>query len=335
MLSVMANPLIEIAPGIPAPTISVQNFDPNLSCEPNEILAKFKVGEWTNFHMAAYQDWNNDAIYALDVSLINVADPTDGRNPIHIACQYDNYRFLKIILGFYELNINATDKNGYTALHIAAKHGHERCLNALVLASGSKQVDLNLGGFDCPTALHLAIANEEIGCVRTLIQAGANINATYGNKARTCLHLAAKKGNEPIVRLLTTYRPYSSDPNDQNQPLACRPALVDAEGKTAIHYAASGNHSGCVDLLIRAGARVNRRTDEGKTALHIAAEKGYKKTTKLLLKHKIDKDSVDKWGMKAIEYAMMHGHNEVIGILMDFSSMDLLKNYTKGKATKK
>ena len=61
----------------------------------------------------------------------------------------------------------------------------------------------------------------------------------------------------------------------------------------------------------------------------------FRSTTKLLLKHKIDKDSVDKWGMKAIEYAMMYGHNEVIGILMDFSSIDLLKNYTKGKATKK
>lgn len=141
--------------------------------EPNEILAKYKVGEWTNFHMAAYQDWNEDSIKSLDISLLNMPDPSDGRNPIHIACQYDNYRFLKCILSFYELDLNAIDHNGFTALHIAAKHGHERCLNILILTN---KVDLNLGGFDCPTPLHLAVANEENGCVRTLLAAGANVN---------------------------------------------------------------------------------------------------------------------------------------------------------------
>merc|ERR1712088_176783 len=258
---------------------------PTQQVDANEILVKFKVGEWSNFHMAAYQDWSQDAVMNLDINLLNLADPTDGRRPIHIACQYDNYRFLKTILNFYELDLNAVDHHGYTALHIAAKHGHERCLNILILA------------------------NEEIGCVRVLLQAGANVNATYGQKARTALHLAARKGDEPMVDLLTTYKPYNCDTS------SCRPGIVDDNGRTALHYAACNNHSGVVEMLVFAGAKVNRRTDEGKTALHIAAEKGFKKTTKVLLKYGVDPDAVDKWGMKAIEYAMERGHDELIGIL--------------------
>jgi len=279
---------------------------PTQQVDANEILVKFKVGEWSNFHMAAYQDWSQDAVMNLDINLLNLADPTDGRRPIHIACQYDNYRFLKTILNFYELDLNAVDHHGYTALHIAAKHGHERCLNILILTN---KVNLDLGGFDCPCPLHLAVANEEIGCVRVLLQAGANVNATYGQKARTALHLAARKGDEPMVDLLTTYKPYNCGTS------SCRPGIVDDNGRTALHYAAGNNHSGVVEMLVFAGAKVNRRTDEGKTALHIAAEKGFKKTTKVLLKYGVDPDAVDKWGMKAIEYAMERGHDELIGIL--------------------
>ena len=173
------------------PPANLRNFTPSQipetsptktlpgTMDSNEILVKFKVGEWTNFHMAAYQDWSPDAIMNLDINLLNVSDPTDGRNPIHIACQYDNYRFLKTILNFYELDLNALDNNGYTALHIAAKHGHERCMNILILTN---KVDLNLGGFDSPCPLHLAVANEEIGCVRVLLQAGANVNWVWWKK---------------------------------------------------------------------------------------------------------------------------------------------------------
>lgn len=71
-------------------------------------------------------------------------------------------------------------------------------------------------------------------------------------KSRTALHLAAKKGNEPIVDLLTKYRPYNC-----HEIPECRPGLIDANGKTAIHYAASGNHSGVIELLIYVGAKVN------------------------------------------------------------------------------
>ena len=76
-------------------------------------------------------------------------------------------------------------------------------------------------------------------------------HATYGSHARTALHLAAKKGDEPMVDLLTTYKPYNCEVS------ACRPGLVDDNGRTALHYAASNNHSGVIELLVYAGAKVN------------------------------------------------------------------------------
>ena len=39
--------------------------------EQNEVMTKFKLGEWTVWHMAAYQDWPEESLGNLDISLLN------------------------------------------------------------------------------------------------------------------------------------------------------------------------------------------------------------------------------------------------------------------------
>ena len=99
-------------------------------------------------------------------------DPYDYRTPLHIAAQYNNYRFIQTVSKFFETDFNAQDCHGYTALHIAAQHGHEQCLTAL-LANGRK-VKLDFEGYDQVSPLHVAIANDHVGTVRMLLQSGAN-----------------------------------------------------------------------------------------------------------------------------------------------------------------
>jgi len=274
-----------------------------------EVLAKFKCGEWTSFHLAAYQDWPEEAIMTLDVSLLNVTDDSNGETPLHVAARKDHYRFIKAVNKFYELEISAMDEKGYTPLHVAAQRGNEQSLAQLLY---NNKVKLDYGGFDTPCPIHLAVSNDHIGCVRMLLQAGCNVNAVFGAKSKTALHLAAKKGRDDVCRLLLSYSGDLKKP----KPL-CKVNATDSLGRTAFHYAATGNHSDVVDVLCNYNGRINARDQDGKTAMHVAAMNGFKKFTQTLVSYKADKDAVDKWDMKAVEYAFDNGFDALAGIILD------------------
>lgn len=44
---------------------------PFMDDEDNEILARYKVGDWSVYHLAAYQDWAEEAVFGLDINLLN------------------------------------------------------------------------------------------------------------------------------------------------------------------------------------------------------------------------------------------------------------------------
>ena len=81
---------------------------------------------------------------------------------------------------------------------MAARHGHEACLNLLIKAAADVN-SLKANGF---TTLMEAIRFGHTKCVSSLIEAGADVNATniYGHSAITVA--AKKKISCPNFRLL-------------------------------------------------------------------------------------------------------------------------------------
>jgi len=66
-----------------------------------------------------------------------------------------------------------------TALHMAARHGHKSCVQAIIdtkSAADSRIGNVN-SNYGFVTPLHEATTNGHLGCVKLLVAAGASINA--------------------------------------------------------------------------------------------------------------------------------------------------------------
>jgi ankyrin repeat protein len=130
---------------------------------------------------------------------------------------------------------------GTTLLHFAASAG---CLEvvALLLRLG---VDPNIQGRGDHTPLY-CVANEcasETGpeVVRTLVQAGADVNACSGVTRATALHMAARRGHVEIARALL----------DSGAAVN----VLDRKGDTPLQRAINCRKSGVSQLLLESRAR--------------------------------------------------------------------------------
>ena len=101
----------------------------------------------------------------------------------------------------------------------------------------------------------------------------SNINARINKKGETKLHLAAKKDQKGIAKILIRA---GADVNAKCNKL-----------ETPLHKAAKSNNLELVQILLQRGANVNLMSKEG-SALHIAIQKGYDDIVGYLIKNNAD-----------------------------------------------
>ena len=94
-------------------------------------------------------------------------------------------------------DVNTHNIEGSTAVYFAASEGHENCLRELIkVGANVNNLDLNEN-----SALHKATVNNKAVCVELLIQAGADVNIRYEH-GDTALIRAAEMGYDKCVDLL-------------------------------------------------------------------------------------------------------------------------------------
>lgn len=103
----------------------------------------------------------------------------------------------KILTEKHESNINAVNRNGYTALSLAVKGGYYRIASALLEAGA----DLNIKNNSGQSPLFLACWNNFKDIVYLLLEKGAEIN-TKDQRGWTPLMIAAYNGHKDLVRAL-------------------------------------------------------------------------------------------------------------------------------------
>jgi len=94
-------------------------------------------------------------------------------------------------------NVKSTSSS-CTALHVATQFGHKKIIERLL---SSRDLDIDTTDQQGMTPLHIAISRGYEDICSYLINNGASINIST-KQGRTCLHLAANAGSTDVVDLV-------------------------------------------------------------------------------------------------------------------------------------
>ena len=150
------------------------------------------------------------------------------------------------------VDVNAKDKEGMTALHMAAWG----------VAQELKEDGIhgNVTHYDfVPPELYSATVIGCVKAVRVLLENGADVNAK-GGEGETPLHKAAQWRFLEVLEILLENK---ADVNAK-----------DNLGNTALHWAAGNGYSHITTVLLDNGADVNAENLDGNTALTLALARG-------------------------------------------------------------
>jgi ankyrin repeat protein len=164
--------------------------------------------------------------------------------------------------------VDVKNYDGETPLIIAAKSGSSDAMKTLIDAGA--EVNLTDTSYKY-TPLHWAAYNGQIEAAKVLLSHGANIEAReYTNS--TPLSLAAKRGNVEIVRL---FLDKGANPN-----------VRDGDLWTPLQLAAYYNQEAVAEALVTHGADLSPRIPgKNQTALGVAEEYHYNGVAKVLRDH--------------------------------------------------
>jgi serine/threonine-protein phosphatase 6 regulatory ankyrin repeat subunit B len=163
-----------------------------------------------------------------------------------------------------QLDMNATNVMGYTALMLSSQCGHEPVVKLLLLAGANVRQSMEREGY---TALHFACGNGHAAVACLLLSHGADsfaasslVAAPFSSTAAststphsdsrsggyTCLHLACANGKLDVTRLLLKHDSHSRSVGVDESPCADGTTLVEfpaADGTTALM--AASQHGRC------------------------------------------------------------------------------------------
>ena len=213
---------------------------------------------------------------------------------------------------------NQSSADGTTALHWAVRNNDAILVDRL-LRAGAKPHPENRYGV---TPIALACESGSAAIVERLLKAGVSADAT-GPYGETALHTCAYSGNTAAARVLLAAGA-SVDPGDSWR------------GQTPLMWAAAKGHPETMQALIDKGANVDarstiikwerQRTDEprdkwlppgGWTPLLLAARESCVKCVDVLAAAGADVNIVDPEQHTALIVALINGHYDVAGRLID------------------
>jgi len=242
-----------------------------------------------------------------------------GNTPIHIALRNSaDVRVVELILNRQGM-IDARNKEGNTALHIANMVNHEPA-GTLLLTRGANIFNPNSRG---ESPLYLAFHSS--GPVREWMLTPATLDAKDGLE-NTALHYVAQWKQAAHIPLLVQKGSKLEEPNAMKETpifMAARAnspetiqALVaaganigvrDVQGNSPLHSAVLWDAQRSIDPLISAGNNIDSQNLAGKAPLHEAVRLGLTTSEKALLERKANIEIRDIQGNTPLIEAIQSG----------------------------
>lgn len=190
----------------------------------------------------------------------------------------------------------------YTLLSLAAD-GRTEDVREMVAAG----VDVNVTDYDKRSALHLAASEGKVDTVEALIDLGADVNAVdrFGG---TALRDALEGGRADIAAILRQHGGTLGEKTDVLVQKVCHAASIgnvvllenvyensflsvnaaDYDFRTPLHVAAGGGHKEAAEYLLRKGADARAKDRFGNTPIDEAAREGHQELSDFIASYRIE-----------------------------------------------
>ena len=222
--------------------------------------------------------------------------------------------------------VDETDDNGNTLLHLAAHIGHVEAIAIAVKGAASATVTNHKeltpyqlaqrrrkgkkhvsGSHDDSLSqdLHNACRDGDVDTVKVVLCQGASLH-DKGDNGDTPLHSACRAGQAGVAFLLIQL---GSDMHAKNKA-----------SYTPLHLACESGHMDTVRLLVEHGAAVNTKGDDGVTPIHGACVSGHVDTVRLLVEHGADVNVKGRCGDTPLHCACHSGHVDTVRLLVQHGS---------------
>ncbi len=210
----------------------------------------------------------------------------------------------------HDVDVNAEEADGTTALHWAAHKGDVDTVSMLLRADA----DVDARNRYAVTPLALAAGRGSAPIVEALLDAGADPNTSLP-EGETVLMAAARTGSVEVIRLLLR----------NGADIAAR---ENWRSQTALMWAAADNHPAAVHTLVELGASVGERSNGGWSALLFAVRAGATGSVRALLEAGSDVNDIvqlssaeasdaETHGTSALVIAVMNGHFSLAKYLVE------------------
>jgi glycerophosphodiester phosphodiesterase len=121
-----------------------------------------------------------------------------------------NYKVIVQMLVEAGVNINWQDETGETALHIAARFGHDECARVLLQGCGDQKANVEIVENSYSwTPLHVGAVDGQLSVVKLLVESGAEVKKA-DSSGWTAKEHAALRGHLNIARFLATNEEHST-----------------------------------------------------------------------------------------------------------------------------
>lgn len=292
---------------------------------------------------------NND-VGTVELLLLTGADVSHDLSLLHIAAYRGNMMIIEMLFD-NDVNVNASDEAGRTALHSAVMEQltsddsedgvdcnqmiNRKAIIELLLEKGAK---INAQMNDGKTALHLAVQSNYETIVEILLKYGSTVNVPDNNGV-TPLQIAVENKNMNIINILLDNNASIKATDKTGKSLLHViaeigkvevlktilkfnldvNALTDSI-QTPLHIAVKAESLETVATLLEYGANVNAVDGDGTTPVHLAVEKNQIAIAEQLLKYNFDVNCTNKIGQTCLHIAVENQHIDIVEILLKLNS---------------